>query len=320
MAPMKFSFPERKNMNRKYFIFAATGLAFLAAAAFAAKTIQYNFSSGGEFPGAPLTIPLADSLTQVVGYYVVSPGPDGQFGYIQTPFGRSHTHFLSLQPPGGWFAFASGVNAHGVVVGGSCVPPQQCHYPETTNGFSYSNGVYTTINYPGAESTGAFGINDLGQIVGGYCLTVSVCGSTLGVTDHGFLDNSGTFSSLDYPGAQATQAYAINNMGTIVGTYEVNNDQGHSFFYQNGQYKNIDFPGALLTHASAINNKGVVAGYYELPTAQVLGFIYNKGQFYTVMHPGPYTGLSGINDRDIIVGLYSPPMGLQLTFKGVPVK
>jgi len=296
-------------------------LALLAAATFGAKILQYKFSSAGEFPGAPLTIPLADSLTQIAGYYIVSPGPDGQFGYVQTALEKSRTPFLSLQPPGGWFAFAAGVNNHGIVVGGSCVPPQQCNYPETTNGFSYSNGVFTAINYPGALSTGAFGINDLGQIVGGYCLTVTVCGQSQIATDHGFLDSNGTFTELDYPGARNTQAMAINKTGVIVGEYDDPITGGpHSFLYQNGQYKIIDFPGALSTHASAINNAGVVAGYYELPTAQVLGFIYNKGQFYTVMHLGPSTGLSGINDRDIIVGTYSPPIGLQLTFKGVPIK
>jgi uncharacterized membrane protein len=38
----------------------------------------------------------------------------------------------------------------------------------TDQGFFYSNGVYTTLDYPGATQTVAQGINDLGQIVGYY--------------------------------------------------------------------------------------------------------------------------------------------------------
>jgi probable HAF family extracellular repeat protein len=292
---------------------------FLVAATGFATTIQYRFSPAGEFPGAFETVPLADSLTEIVGYYNVSPG--GQFGYAQTPLEGSHIPFLSLQPPGAGSAFASGVNMHGVVVGGSCVPPQECHYPQTTNGFLYTNGTYKAIDYPGAESTGAYGINDLGQIVGGYCLTVTVCGATLGPTDHGFLDSNGTFTSLDYPGAQATQANAINKAGTVVGTYEVNNDAGHSFLYQNGQYKNIDFPQALITYACAINNKGVVAGYYQLVNAPVMGFVYRAGQFSTVSIPqGHGTSPAGINDKGILVGVWAPPRGNVLAFKAVPVR
>jgi probable HAF family extracellular repeat protein len=298
---------------------AAAILALFVTVVGLASTVKYRFSSAGEFPGAWETLPEAASLTHIVGYYNVSPG--GQFGYVQARLQNSHLPFLNLQPPGDWFSFAAGVNNRGVVVGGSCVPPQQCNYPQTTNGFSYSNGTYTTIDYPGSMSTGAYGINDSGQVVGGYCLTVPVCGSTLGVTDHGFLDSNGTFSSIDYPGAQATQAYAINNMGTIVGTYEVNNDQGHSFLYQSGQYENIDFPGAALTHASAINNKGVVAGYYELPSTQVLGFVYSAGHFESVNYPPSHgTSVTGINYNGVLVGVWAPAEGHVIAFKAIPVR
>lgn len=298
--------------------FAVAALLFSLAVGGLASAIHYRFSPAGEFPGSSYTVPLGDSITNIVGYYIYQ---GGQFGYVQTSVTSSHTPFLSLQPPGGWFSFAGGVNALGAVVGGYCVPPQQCNCPETMHGFSYSNGAYKTIDYPGAASTGAYGISDPGQIVGGYCDSTSTCAQSLIPTQHAFVENNGTFKELDYPGAQATQAYGINKAGTVVGIYEINNDGPHSFLYQNGQYKNIDFPGAVSTHASAINNKGIVAGYYEQANAHTLGFVYQSGQFYPVSYPGASgTSAAGINDKDVIVGVWAPPMGLVNTFKAVPVR
>jgi hypothetical protein len=58
--------------------------------------------------------------------------------------------------------------------------------------------TFTTIAYPGSSSTFASGIDVAGRIVGYY-----VDG---GVT-HGFLQSNGSYSAIDYPGANWTAAF-----------------------------------------------------------------------------------------------------------------
>jgi probable HAF family extracellular repeat protein len=303
----------------------------LAAAAFAclaglaiAVTIQYRFSSAGEPPGASQTFPLADNLRQIAGYYIIASGVSA--GYMETlpSHPKSGTpSFFTFAPPGGAESYAAGINAHGVVVGGFC-PPPGCNPTAADSGFTYSNGIYTTVNYPQTgATTAAYGINDLGEIVGGFCSGPFACPvGAFARTAHGFLDNQGIFTQLDYPGSQDTQADAINGAGVIVGAYDISNTGPHGFIYQNGVFKNIDVPGSGFTYPGAINNKGVAAGYYQNPVNFTIhGFLYHDGTFTTVDYPNtPVSGLTGINDDGVIVGSWAPPIGVDKPFKGVPVR
>lgn len=281
-----------------------------------AANIHYQFSPSGNYPGAGTTYPLANNSNQIVGYYVSSQ----TLAYIQDLWKPKDKQFRTIQPPDSLVSFLSGINTKGVAVGGYCIPPHGCNFPNAQRGFTVSHTTYTIISYPGAESTAAYGINDSGEVVGGYC-SLQVC--PLGQeADHGFLDVNGVFTQLDYPGALYTSAYAINNSSEIVGIYEANDNTGpHSFLYQNGEYTNIDVPGSTFTHVSAINNHGVAAGYYQLSNASIHGFLrYKDGTFLTVDHPNTgVTGLAGINDAGVVVGAWDPKQGQSLTFKGVPV-
>jgi probable HAF family extracellular repeat protein len=70
-------------------------------------------------------------------------------------------------------------------------------------------------------STFAYGINTVGAIVGGYTAS--------GNTDHGFLWQGGTFTTLDVPGAVSTFASDINDAGAIVGGYTASGNTVHGF-------------------------------------------------------------------------------------------
>jgi probable HAF family extracellular repeat protein len=296
----------------------ANALLLLVAAFAAAANLHYVFSPAGSFPGAYQTVPLANSLGEIAGLYETTTGGAA---YIET-LGeeRTRTPFLSLAPPGSTpgTPYASAINAAGVVAGGYC-GPGTCTYPQSQHGFTWSNGNFTTFDYPGASSTAVYGINDPVQIVGGFCVKSPICGSAFGVaTDHGFLDAHGTLTQLDYPGAQSTQANAINNAGTIVGIYNVNNSGPQGFLLQSGVYTNIDYPAATMTYPKAINNHGVVAGHYQDINFNVHGFLYQNGKFMTVDHPNtPETVISGINDHDIIVGNWG---NSYLPIKGIPIR
>lgn len=122
------------------------------------------------------------------------------------------------------------------------------------HGFSYKDGIYTTIDFPSAGDTGATGVNNLGHIVGCY----SLCG-------RGFLytPQTSAFTPIDFPGAVSTQASDINDLGHIVGVY----DDGirlHGFLYDGNGFTAIDAPGAFLTSLSGINNLGQITGHYVI--------------------------------------------------------
>ena len=57
----------------------------------------------------------------------------------------------------------SGINDLGQVVGSYWSADFQ-----TADGFLYSNGVYSTLDYPGAVGTSIIGINNSGEMIGSY--------------------------------------------------------------------------------------------------------------------------------------------------------
>jgi hypothetical protein len=100
-------------------------------------------------------------------------------------------------------------------------------------------------------------VNNLGQIVGCY----SLCG-------HGFLYSPQTsaFNSIDYPGAESTQARDINDLGQIAGVY-FDGDTLHGFVYGTGGFETVDVPGAFSTTIFGINNLGQITGSYIVETS-----------------------------------------------------
>ncbi len=153
---------------------------------------------------------------QIVGY--------SYNGTSYSGFLDSSGSFASLNDPHAGNSFGQGtypfsINASGAVVG---------YYVDSNNvahGFLEQNGVFTTLDDPNAsqvaqEGTYARGINNLGQIVG-YSIA-SGTGQDLGLDYHGFLFSSGSFTTIDNPGAiatGATEVTGINDLGQIVGQF-----------------------------------------------------------------------------------------------------
>jgi uncharacterized membrane protein len=139
---------------------------------------------------------------QIVGlYFDGQSGGPGRHGFL-----LDHGHFTNV--PTLIDAFA--INARGEIVGdavqgGSCV---------------LDNGAVNIIDVPGsvANTTRALRINNRGQVVGFYFFD----------THHGFLFDQGRFTTIDVPGAVATELTGINGAGHIVGFF---NDAGgqHGF-------------------------------------------------------------------------------------------
>src|SRR6266849_302154 len=91
-----------------------------------------------------------------------------------------------------------------------------------------------------------------------------------GVTSVALAD---TFTTIDFPGATATQAWGINPRGDIVGFY-VRDGVHHGFLLSGDSFTTIDFPDASSTSAYGINRRGDIVGEYTLAGTRH-GFLLN---------------------------------------------
>ncbi len=307
-------------MKRQQEVLLITLVAASASIALAVTFPSYVFTQAGIYPGSAQTYPSGASLTRIVGFYMQPGG--GDYGYIQT--GKT---FMTAQPSGSLDSYLFSINANGLAVGGYCTPGANvCGALSGNHGYTYDyvTGATTDVDYPGAATTVAFGVNDSGMIVGGFCVH-GTTGCPLDLflgSSHAFMDGNSTFTQLDFPGADETTAFGINNGGAIVGVYEINGQATtvHGFLYQNGTYTDLNYPGANWTEATGINNAGVVVGHYQDTLDRVFGFMYYNGQWAQInARSGGDTGISGINNRNDLVGTWSGFNGLH-PIKGVPTK
>src|SRR5207247_6697694 len=65
-----------------------------------------------------------------------------------------------------------------------------------------------------------------------------------------------TVTTIDVPGAAATDAFGINERGQIVGVYYIADGRGHGFLLDSGTFTTIDAPGARYTYPHGINGRG----------------------------------------------------------------
>ena len=142
-----------------------------------------------------------------------------------------------------------GINSAGTIVGSYFLTPtQKAGFILSADGLSL-----TELQDPLAPNvTRARGINDSGTVVGTY--------SAGGIT-HGFIYNSGTYTTLDDPlGIMGTLLEGINNAGDIVGQYFDASGVDHGLLYDPAThtFTTLDAPGSTNSVAWQINNAGQV--------------------------------------------------------------
>lgn len=209
---------------------------------------------------------ISDSGTIVGGYTYNSDSSTGGFLDANGPF----TYITDPSGANAGTTVLSGISGNGQnIVGNYTVGTTPID-----QSFLYSTNSGTTpIANPNATTYGiiANGINNSGEIVGSYYDNGS------GNLTHGFSQTTtqktnSTISSIDDPNANATYgttANAINNLGQIVGSYAIDNDDDLAgFLYSNGQYTSItsstftQLAGATSISATGINDNGQIVGYY----------------------------------------------------------
>src|SRR5258708_979543 len=158
--------------------------------------------SGGQFtlivfPGAQFTIPVAiNNAGEVVGYYFA--GGVGFQGFLWN--GGS---FVPVPPPvGSGPFFFNGINNAGQIVGNT-----------SSSGFLFAAGSYSFINK--GNFTIASGINDAGVITGSLQDNNNVTHTLVLSGGPG-----GKLITVDSLGLVQPSPSAINNAGTIVGSYQ----------------------------------------------------------------------------------------------------
>ena len=233
---------------------------------------------------------INDAGTIVGGYSNAS----GAYG-----FSLKNGTYTTITWPDYYWVEATGINSGGAIVGNDSF----------SQGFSLSIGgsVPFRLIFPGSDSTSAYGINAAGTIVGWYENTAtSPERLSGGPIAYGFSLSNGTYTSFNYPGAQYTQAYGINDAGTIVGYYG-----SYGFSLTNGTYTTLNYPTSFWTVASGINNTGTIVGYYD-DVSGIHGFFLKGGVYTALNYPGARgeTEAYGINDAGTIVGRYQDASGL----------
>src|SRR6266576_800040 len=259
--PVGPKFSEEGEESLKYKIPAVLALVVLSVAIALAQSStnstittrpQSSFASF-DFPGSTFT--EAGNITPsgvIAGSYFT---PDGkQHGFV-----LRDGVFSAVDVPGAASTFIGWINARGDIVG---------NYTDARGVHVYvlSRGSFTTIDFPGTAPMckAGFGISDSTRIVGAYV------GSD-GVT-HGFLRQTGNFTTLDVPNSTLTWVTGINPEGDIVGFYNSQDGKQHGFVLSDGEFISIDIPGATSSEANGINPQGDVFGRYVTPDGNTHGY------------------------------------------------
>ena len=121
-------------------------------------------------------------------------------------------------PGAGGGTFPLSINNGGVIVGDFRDGPNPT---DQAHGFTWHNGVFTTINVPGAQDTFPIKINDKGVIVG---FNHDSQGA-----DRGFAFSNGKFFNL-VPDSVGTTVFALNNFNNVLGEIESTGTLATAFF------------------------------------------------------------------------------------------
>lgn len=174
--------------------------------------------------------------------------------------------------------------------------------PFTLKGSTFTP-LMITVNGKTYDKFAVSGRNRYGTIVGTYPDDSG--------NPHGFKRFSdGNTIAIEYPGAAETRATAINDNGTIVGSYSnhlPNNAWWHGFIYHNGKWATLDYPGKQ-TRLSGISNSNLIVGNTVAgrgSTTETGAFLYQNGTFKRIQLPSSDvpTSVRGMSaNKNLITG------------------
>ena len=172
-----------------------------------------------------------------------------------------------------------------------------------TPAFTVSN--VRDVFVPGSNATIPVKINDRGQMVGLY---LDAAGAA-----HGFLFSNGQYSTIDFPGAIATEALAINNweVPAIAGDYTDTSGKVHGFVLLGKQFLAVNAGFAANLSVRGINDLAQMTGAYDvggvLGVAPTYGFTGFAGFLTPLQYPEAfglptYTVPNSLNNNNQVAG------------------
>jgi hypothetical protein len=241
--------------------------------------------------------------------------------------GATHSYtFTVIDVPEDWHAFQtvlSGINANGIIVGWYFTGTG-CPAATTTTcrvrGFTFADGVYTTVVYRDADGAEAWftqlrGIGPSGEIVGTYRMTATE--STVNL--HGFrFARPGNFVRVEYPGHTSTVAQRILADGTILGCYHDADQMVTMYGMTTDKRRNNQLPipadgfSSLDMNTTMING-GTPSGhrligfFTDMTTtpSKARGFVWEDGEFAPFDVPASSSTQGwDITPSGIIVGFF----------------
>ena len=235
-----------------------------------------------------------------LGISTIAQGADFNFQTLNNPADPTFNQLLGINNAGtisGYFGDGA-VNPN---KGYTLAPP-------------HGTANYTNENFPGAIQTQVVGINNSGLTVGFWADALP------GVNNFGFVDNSGTFTTVQDPstpaaGAKVNQLLGVNDHNVAAGFYLDAAGNAHGYLYNIGtkSFVPITLPGSLgatSVTATDINNNGVVSGFYSGAGGNIFGFVDNNGHFTSFEAPGSSnTMFFGLNNKDQVVGSFVDAAG-----------
>lgn len=205
------------------------------------------------------------------------------------------TAVIGLLHPSDTFAFVTGMNERGDVVGGSGSAATG------TQAFLWHGGRLVELPSPGTTAL-ASGINDRGQVVGGYTDADQQQHAVRWLPGGAMVE----LPSLGGPGASSL-ATDVNNAGVAVGysTPGVFGGLRAVRWTPSGSVATVDPEGTTLGIASDINDRGDIVGETSSATTEQTAFLRAASGALTLLPPEPPQSGStalAVNERQDVVG------------------
>jgi probable HAF family extracellular repeat protein len=202
------------------------------------------------FPGSQQTqvIGINENNNKTVGFYIT--------GGVTHGFLDSAGKFSKVDLPGTPFNQLLGQNDAGQAAGYYSTKADGSG-PDHAYIYNEFGATFEVFTIPGSTSAQATGINDSGVVCGFYVDAKGV--------NHGWMQNLGQFTPLNYPHSTGTQALGLNNKGQVVGSYTDSTGGSHGFLYEvaTKTWQSIDDPnnGAGTTIVNGIADNGNIVGF-----------------------------------------------------------
>jgi probable HAF family extracellular repeat protein len=196
---------------------------------------------------------------------------------------------------GGSSSIGHGINAAGVIAGGSDIP-----FGGYRHAFTSASGVTTDLGtLVGGNNSEAYAINSAGQVTG---TASDPTGS------EAFVYQNGVMTGIGRLGGNQAVGTGINGTGVVAGysTYSLS-PYNHPFVYQGGTMTDLGTLGGTSGVAYGINDAGKIVGSAARSDGRSDAFVWANGTMTDLGELGGTlgSGAFGINSLDQIVGATS---------------